>query len=176
MNRKRQAQPTPIPKADGPAKAGPGQVLVDEPIAHGSGHGQVKRTRNIGEHQLTLAKARGKITDRQYDAGMVYRALHDLKFRSGRDSTDLDVVSGGGSSTPYTQRQADAMRDLGDIHARLSLTDGKIVENFCGKDYEMTEAVMRITGCHPSGVIYRLREAVDSLVAVLPTIRLRSRP
>ena len=47
-------------------KAGPGSVFAEEFVSAKTG-GE-KRLRNIGEHPLTLAHARGKISDEQFAA------------------------------------------------------------------------------------------------------------
>lgn len=149
---------------DGPAKAGPGQIFIIEPIAKGSGKGMAKRHRNIGEHPLTaLRKCENpKISADEHTAGQVYRTLCEKKARSGKDSLDCDIP-GGGSRTPWTQEQADAMNALMKIDALLHEDNRAILRNICEEGMGATEAVMRAVACHPNGVIYRLREALKRL-------------
>jgi len=161
-------------KSEGPAaaaqeepyhpKAGPGSVFVEEFVSARTG--REKRTRNIGEHPLTLAHARGKISDDQFAAGEEVRKLYELRELSGKDSTTL--ISGGaaGPRDPFTQAQIDAIRRLDHIRARLSERDWIIVEKFCGEGWSMAASVRAATHCHPSSVHYRVQEALEELVAV----------
>ncbi len=144
-------------------KAGPGSVFVEE-FASAKTGGE-KRLRNVGEHPLTLAHARGKISDEQFAAGEEVRRLYELRGASGRDSTAMNVGGGGGLSMPFTQTQVDAIRRLDRVRARLKTRDWIIVEKFCGEGWSMAESVRAATACHPSGVLLRLQEALDELVA-----------
>jgi hypothetical protein len=127
--------------------------------------GREERYRNIGEHPLTLAHARGKISDEQFAAGEAVRRLYELRALSGHDSTVMTPGSGGaGPSVPITEAQLDAARRLDRLSARLKDRDWTIVEKFCGEGWSMAEAVRAATLCHPSGVLYRVQEALDELV------------
>ena len=143
-------------------KPGPGSVFVEE----SANTGREKRVRNIGEHPLTLAHARGKISDEQFAAGEEVRLLCELRGLSGKDSTTL--MSGGapGPRLPFTQSQLDAIRRLDHIRTRLKERDWIIVEKFCGEGWSMADSVRAATICHPSSVLYRVQEAMEELVAV----------
>ena len=142
-------------------KPGPGSVFVEEPAKTG----REKRVRNIGEHPLTLAHARGKISDEQFAAGEEVRLLCELRGLSGKDSTTL--LSGGapGPRLPFTQSQLDAIRRLDHIRTRLKERDWIIVEKFCGEGWSMSDSVRAATMCHPSGILCRMQEALEELVA-----------
>jgi hypothetical protein len=77
----------------------------------------------------------------------------------------MNVGGGGGLSMPFTQTQVDAIRRLDHVRARLKTRDWIIVEKFCGEGWSMAESVRAATACHPSGVLLRLQEALDELVA-----------
>jgi hypothetical protein len=143
-------------------KAGPGVVFVEEFVSARTGN--EKRTRNIGEHPLTLAHARGKIGDEQFAAGEELRRLCELRGLSGRDSTTMSAGGGGAPRLPFTQTQVDAIRRLERIRERLKERDWIIVEKFCGEGWSMADAVRAATLCHPSGVLMRVQEALDELV------------
>jgi hypothetical protein len=130
--------------------------------------GREERFRNIGEHPLTLAHARGKIGDEQFAAGEELRALCELRAAGGRDSTDMSPPGAGGSGAglAFTQTQVDAIRRLERLRSRLKTRDWIILEKFCGEGWSMAEAVRAATLCHPSGVLFRVQEAFDELVAV----------
>lgn len=145
-------------------KPGPSDVYVKEFLSARTG--REERYRNIGEHPLTLAHARGKISDGQFAAGEELRRLYELRGLSGRDSTLMTPGSGGaGPSLAIGEAQLDATRRLERLRSRLKDRDWIIVEKFCGEGWSMAEAVRAATLCHPSGVLYRVQEALDELVA-----------
>lgn len=146
-------------------KPGPGDVFVREFVSARTG--RERRYRNIGEHPLTLAHARGRISDEQFAAGDALRALCELRFAAGRDSTEMTPGSGGaGAGLAVGERQIDAARRLEKLRARLKTRDWIILEKFCGEGRSMAEAVRAATLCHPSGVLFRVQEALDELVAL----------
>jgi len=161
--RTRKARPKQsAPKRFAP-KPGPFDVYVREFVSARTG--REERYRNIGEHPLTLAHARGKISDEQFAAGEELRRLHALCALSGQDSTLTAPGSGGaGPRVPITDAQLDAARRLERLRSRLKHRDWIIVEKFCGEGWSMAEAVRAATLCHPSGVVFRVHEALDELV------------
>ena len=157
----------PRPKLSAPKrfapKAGPFDVYVREFVSARTG--REERYRNIGEHPLTLAHARGKIGDEQFAAGEELRWLHELCALSGQDSSLMTPGAGGaGAHVPITDAQLDAARRLERLRSRLKPRDWIIVEKFCGEGWSMAEAVRAATLCHPSGVLFRVQEALDELV------------
>jgi hypothetical protein len=137
--------------------------------------GREERYRNIGEHPLTLAHARGKISDDQFAAGEQLRRLYELCALSGQDSTTMTPGSGGaGAASPITVAQLDAVRRIEQLRSRLKNRDWIIVERFCGEGWSMVEAVRAATLCHPSGVLFRVHEALDELVAALGARKART--
>jgi len=145
-------------------KAGPSDVYVRELVSARTG--REERYRNIGEHPLTLAHARGRISDEQFAAGEELRRLYELRALSGQDSTLMMPGSGGaGAGLPIREAQLDAARRVDRLRSRLKDRDWIIVEKFCGEGWSMAEAVRAATLCHPSGVLYRVQEALDELVA-----------
>ncbi|HEX4079643.1 MAG TPA: hypothetical protein VHX61_12315 [Rhizomicrobium sp.] len=160
-DRKRRSGPA-APKRTAP-KAGPGDFYVREFVSARTG--REERFRNIGEHPLTLAHARRKISDEQFAAGEEFRSLCELRLGCSRDSTDMVPGAGGaGSRLCFTQAQIDAARRLERLHARIKTRDWIILEKFCGEGWSMAEAVRAATLCHPSGVLFRVQEALDELV------------
>jgi hypothetical protein len=143
-------------------KPGPGDVYIEELVSARTG--RELRYRNIGEHPLTLAHARGRISDEQFAAGEELRRLYELRALSGRDSTDIAPRSGGRADIPFAQAQVDAIRRLGRIRDRLKKRDWIILEKFCGEGWPMAEAVRVATVCHRSGVLQRVHEALDELI------------
>ena len=147
-------------------KPGPSDVYIREFVSARTG--REERYRNIGEHPLTLAYARGRISNEQFAAGEELRRLCELRALSGQDSTLMTPGSGGsGPSVPITEAQLDAARRLERLRERLKERDWIIVEKFCGEGWSMADAVRAATLCHPSGVTLRVQEALDELVAAL---------
>jgi hypothetical protein len=145
-------------------KAGPGDLYVREFVSARTG--REERYRNIGEHPLTLAHARRKISDEQFAAGEEFRSLCEIRLGGTRDSTDMVPGAGGaGSGLSFTQAQIDAGRRLERLRARIKTRDWIILEKFCGEGWSMAEAVRAATLCHPSGVLFRVQEALDELIA-----------
>ena len=145
-------------------KPGPGDVYVREFVSARTG--RQERYRNIGEHPLTLAYARRKISDEQYAAGNEFRTLCELRLGGSRDSTEMvPGAGGGGDKLSIAQAQLDAGRLLERLRARIKTRDWIILEKFCGEGWSMAEAVRAATLCHPSGVLFRVQEALDELVA-----------
>ncbi|HEY2444839.1 MAG TPA: hypothetical protein VGI20_03780 [Rhizomicrobium sp.] len=144
-------------------KAGPGNVYVREFVSARSG--REERFRNVGEHPLTLAHARGKIGDEHFAAGEELRRLCEMRAAGGRDSTEMSPPGSGGAGLAFAQTQIDAMRRLERLRSRVKTRDWIILEKFCGEGWSMSEAVRAATLCHPSGVLYRVQEALDELVA-----------
>lgn len=143
-------------------KAGPGDIYVAEFVSAKTG--RELRYRNIGEHPLTLAHARGRVSDEQFAAGEEFRNLWEIRALSGRDSTEIVPGTGVCSDVPFTQVQIDAICRLGQIKDRLKGRDWVIVEKFCGEGWPMADAVRAATTCHRSGVLQRMHEALDELV------------
>jgi hypothetical protein len=143
-------------------KAGPGSVYVEELVSAKTG--RELRYRNVGEHPLTLAYARGRLSDSQFSAGDELRNLFELRAISGRDSTNFAPGKGACTDIPFTQAQVDAIRRLGRIRERLKKRDWIILERFCGEGWSMAEAVRAATVCHRSGVLQRVQEALDELI------------
>jgi hypothetical protein len=147
-------------------KPGPGNIYVREFVSARTGREQ--RYRNIGEHPLTLAHARGRISREQFAAGDEFRSLCELRLGGSRDSTDIVPGAGGaGAGLCFAQAQIDAVRKLERLRARIKTRDWIILEKFCGEGWSMAEAVRAATLCHPSGVLFRVQEALDELIAAL---------
>lgn len=142
-----------------------GSIVLTRPKDRGQA--AEKPAHRQDDHPLAIAFARGKIDEVQFAAGKMLRDLCETLARSGRDSTQLDSVRGGGSPQPWTDTQARAARDIGEICERLG---GPIAANyvicraFCGDGWSMVDAIRRANiPCHPNGILPRVQEALDAL-------------
>lgn len=150
-------------------KAGPGALYVEELVSAKTG--RELRYRNIGEHPLTLAYARGRISEEQFSAGEEFRKVWEMRALSGRDSTEITPGAAARPDAAFAQSQWDAIRKIGLIRDRLKRRDWVIVEKFCGEGWQMVDAVRAATICHPSGVLQRVQEALDELVEARSRLR-----
>lgn len=152
--------------------------------------GSKKGWRNDGEHPLTLAWSKGQlirgiIRDEQgrekycaaerYSAGDEFRRLWEACMATGRDSTDLNRITGG-RGDPITMTQAQAISDLARVHKALGSTDRQIVQLVCGEGHWPSEAVRKACGpSYEDATIPRLNEALDHLIEAFASLK-RNRP
>jgi len=117
--------------------------------------GARKGWQNDAEHPLLLAYAKGQLirgderysSRQRFDAGDEYRRLFELMHRSGRDSTDIDMVSSS-TALSITQEMMDAIKRLAAIEAGLKRQDRAIIRHVCGEGWWPSEAVRQACGEH----------------------------
>lgn len=145
----------------------------------GPGAGAKLAWRNDAEHPLTLAYAKGQLirgneiytAKQRYDAGEEYRQIFEAMHRSGRDSTDLNIVCGG-SGLSVSQMLVDAVKNIASIEAHLKAQDRAIIRHVCGEGWWPSEAVRAACGNHyDKAVVPRLCEALDNLVDAIGRAR-----
>jgi hypothetical protein len=145
----------------------------------GVGAGAKRAWRNDAEHPLTLAYVKGQLirgneiytAKQRYDAGEEYRQLHEAMHRSGRDSTDINLVSGG-SGLSISQIMVDSAKKIACIESHLKAQDRAIVRHVCGEGWWPSEAVRAACGNHyDKAVVPRFCEALDNLVDAIAEAR-----
>jgi len=154
-----------------PAKTGMGQVHVIEELAEKS-VGNVRHFRNQNEHPLMLAYKRAQISREQYDAGHLFFVLFNRMGASGTDSTQALMTSraSGGSRTPYSQTQAEAIQSIQRVEKSMGAINYRICRKFCGEAWPMSDAINAVTSCHPSGMKHRMQEALTDLRQALDRV------
>ena len=145
--------------------------------------GAKKAWRNDAEHPLSLAYAKGQLirgnerhsSQQRFEAGDEYRLLFETMHRSGRDSTDINLVSGG-TALSLTQAMADAIKRIIAIDSHLKKQDRAIVRRVCGEGWWPSEAVREACGEHyDKATVPRFCEALDNLIEAIEAAR-RRRP
>jgi hypothetical protein len=155
---------------DGPAKIAQGQVFVIETIAKGAGKGEAKRYRAVyPSHPLRRALKAEKISEDEFAAGEFYRRLYEKLARSGRDSLDFALVSGG-QGLPWSQTQDDAFRLLMAVESRLpqgGIRWAVVIRAFCGEAHNARTACIRAGVKNPRFVWITIRLALSKLSAAI---------
>lgn len=107
----------------------------------------------------------------RYEAISEYNGWVDIaELRSGRDSTDLDIVSGG-SGLPISQARADAIKKLVATDSRLSDKDRTIIRKLC-EGWSLPGAVKLACGeDFRFAVAARVRDALDALSGAMDAAR-----
>lgn len=123
------------------------------------------------DHPLVRAWVKGKIDEFQFGAGNVYRVVYEkANDPHGRDSTQGIAVdrsrSGDGVGTA-ARDLIDARKSLARVEKSLGSVDRIIVRRFCGQGQSMSAAVYAATECATNGVLFRVREALQSLVPII---------
>ena len=159
---------------------GPAKLLAGHARRNlGAGAGAKRGWRNDAEHPLTLAYVKGQLirgneiytAKQRYDAGEDYRQLFETMHRSARDSTDMNLVSGG-SGVSISQFMVDAVRKIASIEGNLKSQDRAIIRHVCGEGWWPSEAVRHACGNHyDKAVIPRFCEALDNLVDAISNAR-----
>ena len=137
--------------------------------------------RNIGEDPLTFMFERGQLArgdarftaQDRYEAGTQYRAWCEMLARSGRDSTDVDVVSGAAPADTFDQLRIYAIHRLAAIDAALKPRDKTILRRLCGEGWKPSEAVRDALGHahYDKAVVVRVAEALDALIDAMRAAR-----
>jgi len=141
--------------------------------------GAKKAWQNDAEHPLSLAYAKGQLIRgnerysslQRFEAGDQYRRLFEMMHRSGRDSTDINLVSGG-AGEPITEHMVDATRRIIAIDRHLKMQDRAIIRHVCGEGWWPSVAVRDACGEHyDKAVVPRLCEALDNLIEAIDAAR-----
>jgi hypothetical protein len=171
--RKTQLAPDP---SDSSAPVGPAKLHAGHAPRNISPRAGAKKAwQNNAEHPLLLAYLKGQLirgnerytSQQRYEAGDEYRGLFELMHRSGRDSTDINLVSSS-VGVSITQEMTDAIRKIAAIELGLKKQDRAIIRHVCGEGWWPSEAVRRACGEHyEKAVVPRFCEALDNLIEAI---------
>ena len=176
MSRRRQRKAGKDDEIVGPAKlhAGHSRRML------GTGASAKKAWRNDAEHPLTLAYAKGQLIRgnekhtamQRYEAGDAYRAACETSQHKTRDSTDMNVVSGG-KKEGVIEGMLDAFAWLRAVDSGLGDEDRRIVRLVCGEGWFPSDAVRAAFGHdhYKYAVVPRFNEALDHLIEAIEKAR-----
>lgn len=99
----------------------------------------------------------------RWSAILEYNEFFEIALsRSGRDSTDMDVVSGG-SGFPISEAMSDAIKKLISVDSHMARKDRMIVRKLC-EGHSLPGAVRAACGDEfVHTVAARVRDALDAL-------------
>ena len=137
---------------------------------HGKLSGPPDRA-GLGRVLGVRSAVRGYDANTRWLAIREYDEIHELALcRSGRDSTDMDVVSGG-SGFPISDAMNEAIKKLISIDSHMSSKDRKIVRLLCEGE-TLAESVKQACGeDFKHTVPARVRDALDALFEALDAAR-----
>lgn len=173
---KRKAKDVSADPVEAPARIRP-EHIRDRILSAVAGTPQAYR---VCTWPVQLAFEHGKLSapsDKGHDANTrwlairEYDEIHDMALgRSGRDSTDLDIVSGGGGY-PITEEIALAVKKLISIDSHMATKDRQIVRKLC-EGWSLAESVRQACGdSFTHTVPARARDALDALYEALDAAR-----
>ena len=131
------------------------------------------RYRQTKSNMLRTYADSGQIDEAMLEAAEWYEERFLAVFATGRDSTDMDSVSGSaGSRTPLSQYQAESLREIIAVDSRLTAENRQIVRGICGEGKGASECVREVTGEESRHFpIPRFREALTRLVSAIVRAR-----
>lgn len=110
----------------------------------------------------------GQITEEQFLAGEWYESRFKEMYPQGRDSTDLDRVTGGGAGLLIAEAQSDAIKKIIAVESRLSPSDREIIRRVVGEGHHATVAVSAaVSGREKGYPIQRFGQALECLVTAI---------
>ena len=147
----------------GPATLSSGDYVRDRVLEKRIGAKKGWRKRSPLEAAFEKGMLGGKEAQARFEAGRFYAMLWRAAETSGRDSTNMDAVSGGTGARDLPPGQMRALAQLARIEARLSLNDRRIVREVCGLEKKPSEVICAIHPGYRDRVAARLCEALDGL-------------
>lgn len=180
MKQKRQPRKAdPVADIESPARIRPGHVQ-DRTLSVVAG--KAKGWSNLEESPIALAFIEWGLSSRhenyspkfngkaRWEAICAYDEIHHAANPSGRDSTDLDIVSGGGGF-PISESRSDGIKKLIAVKSWMAEKDRVIIQRLM-EGYSLAGAVK--AACNDQfkfSVRARVRDALDSLIQALESAR-----
>lgn len=144
-----------------------GERTVDDPYAPGV---KVRARVNLAENPLELMRARKRIDDAQYEAGVRFRAIYERAMIGGGGGIDPSRirVDGGAPGDAFTDDVAMALSDLRRLSRNLGMIGYRVMQAVAGHGETISELAARWPGTDAekikqSYLSLRIREALDVL-------------
>lgn len=180
----KKAKPLPAESIEGPAKLRPGHIqdrtlsivagavlgwtnLEGSPIAQAHENGALVAPSEKDKTKKWSPKFNGNV---RWLAMRDYAEIHHLAQPGSRDSTNLDIVSGGGGCF-IAEAQSDAIKKLIAVKSWMAEKDRIIVQRLAG-GWSLAGAVREACGEEfKFSVRARVRDALDSLIQAMESAR-----
>jgi len=144
-----------------------GERVVDDPFEPGV---KMRARVNLAEHPLELMRARGRIDDAQYEAGVRFRAIYERAAIGGGGGVDPSRirVDGGAPGDAFTDEIAMALNDLRRISRELGMIGYRVMQAVAGQGIHISALAERWPApealrARQDYLAMRLREALDVL-------------
>lgn len=98
------------------------------------------------------------------DAGNAFVDAWDMRYRSGKDSTDLSRGGSAANSAGISDTQIDAGNLMAGWERHMGANDWMLVRRVCGENYAIAQAVSEISIGYRDSSLARFREAMDGLI------------
>lgn len=175
----KKAKPLPAEIIESPARIRQGHVQ-DRNLSVVAG--QAKGWSNLEESPIALAFIEWGLSSRhenyspkfngkaRWEAICAYDEIHHAANPSGRDSTDLDIVSGGGGF-PISESKSDGIKKLIAVKSWMAEKDRVIIQRLV-EGWSLAGAVREACGEEfKFSVRARVRDALDALIQALESAR-----
>jgi len=144
-----------------------GERTVDDPYQPGL---KVRARVNLAEHPLELMRARGRIDDAQYEAGVRFRAIYERAMIGGGGGIDPARirVDGGAPGDAFTDDVAMALNDLRRLSRDLGMIGYRVLQAVAGQGETISDLAARWQGTDAERIKHsylslRIRESLDVL-------------
>lgn len=155
------------PASPAVSKVVEGVRTVDDPLSPGV---KMRARVNLAEHPLELMRARGRIDDAQYEAGVRFRAIYERATIGGGGGIDPSRirVDGGTRGDAFTDEVATALNDLRRLSRDLGMIGYRVMQAVAGQGETITSLAARWPGSDAekikqSYISLRFREVLDVL-------------
>lgn len=124
-----------------------GTRVVEDPYGLEPGARMVARV-NLAEHPLDRMRARGRLDEAQYCAGVRFRAIYERAEIGGARAIDLTRirVDGGSAGDPLSASCGEAHRELSRIAGYLGVCWFRLVSDVCGAGIPVSALAARWSG------------------------------
>lgn len=107
----------------------------------------------------------------RYQAGKHFTEAWKMAEATWPSGSDLNRVRVVGIPGSFCDHAIDAKNLLRSIEAHMGRRDWMIIRRVCGEDYAIGETVASLSPAYGDSTLARFREALDSLIEAMETVR-----